>query len=239
MKETRVQRGTSLGFGIVLVALGFLFLLGQWVDVSFLGAAWPLIIITAGLVFFVGMATGGKAAGGLAIPGSIITTVGLILLYQNTFNHYESWAYTWALIPMAVGIGTMICGHWSGQAEEIEKGRRVAGIGALMFLIGFAFFEFVIGVGGFGPQLFGGIVGPLLLVGFGVYLVFRNLSRSRTQPNHAQPGPTQPEPLQARPATEEELWTKVSTLPPTATHPPTTAQPPVGNGKESVSREKV
>ena len=35
--------------------------------------------------------------------------IGLILLYQNTFNHFESWAYAWAMIPVAVaGIFTMV-----------------------------------------------------------------------------------------------------------------------------------
>jgi hypothetical protein len=86
----------------VLVALGTLFLLEQFFDFQLGQWLWPLFIIIPGLLFFVGMLLGGKSAGPLAIPGSIVTTVGLLLLYQNTFNHFESWAYTWALMPVAV-----------------------------------------------------------------------------------------------------------------------------------------
>jgi hypothetical protein len=223
-----------LGGGIVLVVLGCLFLLGQIVGGQFWSAAWPLIIVGVGLIFFVGMATGGKAAGGLAIPGTIVTTVGLILLYQNTFNHYESWSYLWALIPLAVGLGLMINGYWSGQPAEIAKGRRVAGIGALLFIIGFVFFEFVIGLGRFGPQLFGGVVGPLFLVIVGVYLVLRNWVRTPTPPMTKSP-----ESPPVRPAPEDQLWTEVSTLPSTATYPPPATPSPVDNKKESAIAEKV
>lgn len=54
------------------------------------------------------MLAGGRSAAGLTIPGSIITTIGLLLLYQETFDHFESWAYAWALIPTAVGVGIVI-----------------------------------------------------------------------------------------------------------------------------------
>jgi hypothetical protein len=230
MKESFTQRGASLGFGIVLMVLGFLFWLGQWVGVNFWGAAWPLIIVAAGLIFFVGMVSGGKSAGGLAIPGSIVSTVGLILLYQNTFNHYESWSYAWALIPTAVGIGMMINGYWSDQPAEIQKGRRLVGIGALMLLIGFVFFEFVIGIGRFAPIRFNGLVWPLFLVGLGVYLVLRNMLRNRAQPTATQ-------------------WTKASILSPTlspaisplvrTTPPPVAAQPPVEQKEKSAIGEHI
>lgn len=226
MREPLAQRSASLGLGVVLVVLGCLFLLGQIVGGQFWEAAWPLIIVGVGLVFFVGMATGGKAAGKLAVPGAIITIVGLILLYQNSFKHYESWSYAWALIPLAVGIGLMINGYWSGQTAEIAKGQRVAGIGALLFIIGFVFFELVSGIGRWGPQLFANSVGPLFLVIIGIYLMVRNWGRPRTQPVTKPPE----SPL-ARPTPEDQLWTEVSTL-------PSATPSPVDNKKELASAAK-
>jgi hypothetical protein len=72
--------------GVILVALGVLFLLAQWFGLNLWSAGWPIAIVGLGLLFFVAMSLGGKSAGSLAIPGSIVTMVGLILLFQNTFG---------------------------------------------------------------------------------------------------------------------------------------------------------
>jgi len=111
--------------GMVLVALGLLFLVAQLFNINVVSFTWPFFIIVPGMLFFVGMMLGGKRAGGLAIPGSIVTMVGLILLYQNSFNHFQSWAYAWALVfPTAVGVGLMVMGAWSGDARTHRHGRR-------------------------------------------------------------------------------------------------------------------
>ena len=48
---------------------------------------------------------------GFAIAGSIVTTVGSVLLYQQTTGHWESWAYAWALVgPGAAGLGMLVYG---------------------------------------------------------------------------------------------------------------------------------
>jgi hypothetical protein len=166
--------GPSLGIGIVLVALGALFLLEQVFGFQLGPWLWPFFIVIPGLLFFVGMLFGGKSASPLAIPGSIVTMVGLILLYQNTFNHFESWAYAWALIPVAVGIGMLIQGTWSDRPVVVQQGRRVMSVGLVLLAIGFVFFELVLNIGG---GIAGGIVGPLLLIAGGLALLWRNVAR--------------------------------------------------------------
>ena len=165
---------SSLGIGVVLVALGTLFLLEQFFGFQLGPWLWPFLIIIPGLLFFVGMLFGGKSAGGLAIPGSVVTMVGLILLYQNTFNHFESWAYTWALIPIAVGMGMLIQGAWSDRPVVVQQGRRVLSVGLVLLAIGFVFFELVLNIGG---GIAAGIVGPLLLIAGGLALLWRNIAR--------------------------------------------------------------
>jgi hypothetical protein len=157
--------------------LGALFLLEQLLDFQLGQWLWPLFIIIPGLLFFVGMVLGGKSAGPLAIPGSIITTVGLLLFYQNTFDHFESWAYAWALIPAAVGCGLIINGIWNDLPALVYNGWRVLGIGLILFLVGFSFFELVLNIGGMAS----GIVAPLFLIGAGIYLLLRRVS-SAPQP---------------------------------------------------------
>lgn len=174
MHSNRKDRGISIVIGLLFIVLGVLFLLEQVFDFQLGPWLWPFIIITPGVLCFVGMLLGGKSAGGLAIPGSIVTTVGLILLYQNTFNYFASWAYAWALIPVAVGVGMLIHGAWSGEPALVQNGRRVAGIGITMFLIGGVFFELVIGIGRDGHGI-GGILWPALLIGAGLILLLRRV----------------------------------------------------------------
>jgi hypothetical protein len=144
---------TGLVIGAILVVLGVVFLVGQLSGFSLGRVTWPLFIIIPGLAFFVGMLLGGKGTASLAIPGSVITTIGLILFYQNFANHWQSWAYAWALIPCAVGVGTIIAGAYGGQPGMVRDGRRLVGVGLVMLLIGFVFFELVIGISDIGGPM--------------------------------------------------------------------------------------
>lgn len=94
------------------------------------------------------MILAGKSSSGLAIPGSVITTVGLILAYQNATGRFETWSYAWALIVAAVGIGLAIKGFWTDDPKAFQGGLRTAGIGAVLFVVFGAFFELVVGFAG-------------------------------------------------------------------------------------------
>lgn len=182
MNNARTNNVASLALGVILILAGLMFLVGQFLGARFWEAAWPFVIPVPGLLLFVGMVVGGKSAGGLAIPGSIVTTLGLLMLFQNTFNYFESWAYAWALIPTAVGVGMMINGMWSDLPELADKGQKTARIGVVMFAIGFVFFEFVVRIGRLGNGFLGGFLGPLVLIAIGGYLLFSNLVRINREP---------------------------------------------------------
>jgi hypothetical protein len=156
--------------GAVLIALGVLSLVGQlFSNFPFWSYFWPFIIIFFGGLFFVGMFVGGKSMAGLAIPGSIITLIGLMMFVQNLFNHWESWAYGWTVILFAVGLGIFIMGLYSGEERQRLAGMRVMRIGVILFIIFGAFFELIFSSfsrHGVAQYLF-----PALLVLLGVYLV--------------------------------------------------------------------
>src|SRR5262245_12084909 len=116
MTDAQRSRVTT-GVGVLLIGLGLLFLAQQVFGFSWSGA-WPFFIITVGLVFFAGVVVGGRAAGPLAIPGAVITTVGLILLYQSTFDQYQTWAYAWTLLIVASGVGLLIDAAWRNRPER-------------------------------------------------------------------------------------------------------------------------
>jgi len=196
MAQPETRNRASIIVSMILIGLGVLILFGQ---VLHIGALWPLFIIVPGLMFFVGMAFGGKAAGPLAIPGSIVTMVGLILLAQSWLDHFESWVYAWALIPVAVGIGMVIHGMWSGDERTAHNGRRVMTIGMIIFLTMGAFFELIFNLS---KTEVGGYIWPILMIGAGVFLLARRggmrparvseVPGQRVEPPPARPVPPPP-----------------------------------------------
>ncbi|HLE91153.1 MAG TPA: hypothetical protein VI753_08390, partial [Anaerolineales bacterium] len=118
--------------------------------------------------FFVLMFTGGKQAAAFAIPGSIVGGIGLVLLFQNITNHWESMSYFWTLIILSVGAGIYIMGLYGGDIKQKQSGLRVMKVGFILFIIFGAFFEMIF-------SSFNNILFPVLLILLGAYLV---LSRS-------------------------------------------------------------
>jgi hypothetical protein len=162
----------SIVIGTLLIAFGVLIFLGE-IFKSTIFQFWPLFIIASGLMFFVAMFVAGKSTGFLAIPGSIITTVGLILFYQALTNRWETWAYAWALIPLSVGIGMWIFGKFSELPELCSGGRHVINVGLVLFVVFGIFFELLIGISGAIRN--NELLWPLALVALGIYLLFSRL----------------------------------------------------------------
>jgi hypothetical protein len=193
MDTRRSNMGGFIG-GAVLIGLGLVALLAQFVGSNIIwNYVWPFIIVGFGGLFFVAMLVGGKQAGGFAIPGSIISGIGLILLYQNLTNHWESWSYAWTVILMLVGFGIFISGLWSGNDSQRQSGLRVLKVGFILFVIFGALFEIVFS-NTFAPG-FRQIVFPVLLILLGLYLIVSRagLFGSRTSQPAVQPvEPIQP-----------------------------------------------
>jgi hypothetical protein len=169
MARNKDRNNGGLVVGIILVVFGLLFLAGQFLSIDLAHVFWPLFIIIPGLAFYVAMFLGGRNLAGFAIPGSVITTVGLILLVQNTFRIYQTWSYAWALIPTAVGFGLFVMSIWGEHPENRGAGLRLMKIGVSLFFAFGIFFEFLVGVSGFRP--YSQWVLPALLIAFGVFLL--------------------------------------------------------------------
>ena len=167
-----MSRNNSLGLwaGVGLIVLGLLFMVSQFLNIAVMSFLWPFFIIAFGAAFFVGMAAGGRAMGPLAVPGSVIITVGLILFFQNLFNLWATWSYAWTLIIAAAGVGLIIFGHWSEIPDLRRAGRVVIGTGLAMFLLFGLFFE--LGAGLLGMRSPGGVFWPIALILAGLYVLF-------------------------------------------------------------------
>jgi hypothetical protein len=174
------ERRGAVVLGAVLIVVGGVFLVTSLTGFQ-LEAAWPLFVIVPGLVLLAAsFAAGGEAGGGLAIAGSIVTTVGLILAVQEASGLYATWAYAWALVaPGSVGVGLLLFGTFTGRRDLAASGWRLIGIGLALF-VGFAiFFEGVIGLSGDGPPPLEGLV-PIALIALGAILVVGSLIGRRS-----------------------------------------------------------
>jgi hypothetical protein len=173
----------SLALGTLLILLGGLFLLGQMAGVwplAWLGTAagWPFIVIGVGLLCFVGMALGGREAGWLALPGSVVAGTGLVLLVMNATDQWQAMAYAWTLIvPTSIGVGLWLWGLRTGEVRQVRRGRRLAAVGLALFVGFAAFFELLLNLSGYFADGVAGVALPLLLIGLGALLLLRRGAR--------------------------------------------------------------
>ncbi len=156
--------------GILLLAWGLIFLVAQFLGGSFWSYIWPFFVILTGAAFFAGMQAGGQRLSGLAIPGSIISMVGLILLVQNTFHQWHTWAYAWALIIVSVGIGLLIHSRYGGQEGARRAGLYLVRLGVILFLAFGIFFELLFFL--LGEHHASTIFWSVALIAVGFYIIF-------------------------------------------------------------------
>lgn len=166
-----MHKQSSIVGGVILILVGLFFLALQFLPESVtqfldIGQQWPLIIVAVGGIFLLSALLFQPP---MAIPGSIMTGIGLMLYYQNLTGHWESWAYSWTLIPGFVGFGIWLMYTLEGKfSEGIRHGGRLLLISLGMFVF------FAVMFSGFR-----GLLWPVGLIVLGVVLLGRNLLRGR------------------------------------------------------------
>jgi len=171
---SKQRNAGALVGGALLLALGIISLLGQvFHRFNFWSAFWPLIILAFGAMFYVGMFAGGKSLSGLAVPATIISTIGLILFYQNWSGHWESWSYAWTLILFSVGLSIYIMGRYGEDEDQRRSGQTVMRVGAIMFVLFGGFFELIFSAGHkFGIR---NLFFPAALILLGIYIIYNQM----------------------------------------------------------------
>ena len=167
----------SLYTGIMLLGFGGLFLLAQVTQGigSVLGiplgwrALWPAIVLLVGVALWLPIIIWWDRranVAGLAVPGTIVTMNGLILLYQNLTGDWGSWAYMWALEPIAIGLGLYLLYLLMDRSARglLVAAGIVGGIGLVFFLVL--------------ASVFGGwirFLAPTVLIAIGLLVVMRGI----------------------------------------------------------------
>jgi hypothetical protein len=151
---TSIERRNGLAvFGAILVIAGVGWFVARELRLdpfaAIADAGWPFFVIIPGLILMLSSLIPQPPRGvGFAIAGSIVTTVGVVLLYQEQTAHWESWAYAWVLVgPGAAGLGMLVYGLIFGQRDLVSTGIRLATIAAALFVAGYWFFETVFATG--------------------------------------------------------------------------------------------
>jgi hypothetical protein len=174
------RRGTSgtAVLGVLLILVGAVFFLGQWAELDWGAATWPFYVIAPGVALAaIGLTQ--RNGSGLTIAGSIVTIVGLVLLYQNTTDHWESWAYAWALVgPGGSGVGMLLYGVRSANRKMAREGFWQILVAIGLFVAGYVFFEGIIGISGQRLPLPEWVL-PAAIIGLGVVVLIRGITSGR------------------------------------------------------------
>ena len=139
------RRG-AIALGVVLILVGLVAIVGRAASLDVFSIGWPLFVLVPGLLMFAAaVGIGGRAGIALAIPGGIVSMVGLVLSAQAATGLWSTWAYAWALVaPGGVGVAMVVYGLLTRQREFVRLGLPVLGIGLGLFLAFGLFFEAVI-----------------------------------------------------------------------------------------------
>ncbi len=155
-KDTR-----SLIWGVMLIIIGFVFLGSNldWFSFDW-GDLWPSVLILGGLFFWFGWLFNRKEFG-LLMPGSILLVYGIMFQYSALYGWYRM-DELWPGFLLGPGVGFVFM-YLLGNRE---KGLLVPAF----ILIGLA------GIFWIGDDAFH-YFWPLLLIGIGIYLLFKNRLR--------------------------------------------------------------
>ncbi len=173
-KDGRSQRDTNLTIAAVLILAGVVALVAQLVRIPLGRYMWPFSVIVPGVLLVVlGLGLRNQASEGLTVLGSLVTGVGMVLFLQNLTGLWASWAYSWALIaPGSVGLGQVVYGTVRDDPGKVREGWGAMRAGLWIFVVGFVFFELVIGLSGFG---LGSRNWPIVIIVLGVVLLVYNV----------------------------------------------------------------
>ena len=197
MAKKRTIFNWQFYFGLVLIVTGGLFLADQLLDVEIMPFFWPLLIIFLGVTFFVGMVVTGKRGAGMAVPGAVITVLGILLFIQNAFNLWVTWSYAWALLISATGLGLLLMNFYLKRVNLRRIAGLLIGIGLLLFVIFGVLFEVILNISGTSMNSGMFLGGGLVLLGLFVILCRPLFSKRHKKLEGEEIQPEGPVPVEA------------------------------------------
>jgi hypothetical protein len=105
MGGEKMNKNSNMIIGVILIAMGVLFLASNLGYLSFSwNYVWPLALLIPGIYMHFAFFTGIDRNPGILVPGGILTTYG-ILFYANVFFGWHLMADLWPLFLIGIAIG--------------------------------------------------------------------------------------------------------------------------------------
>lgn len=162
--QTKEINWPAVGF----IGAGLFLLAATIFDFHLMDVLWPFFIIGPGLLLMMPAYKSTEAQQNtfsfLAVPGAVITAVGVLLFVMNITDHFEAWAYAWTLVIAAGiwGIGYMK--RFNTVSPDHDTVAKLIRWSVFAFAGLAVFFEIIV-FENFNPLF------SLALIGYGVYLL--------------------------------------------------------------------
>lgn len=152
-------------WGIIFILIGLLGLINKIFNINLFafGSLWPLFVLIPGLCFEYSYFVK-KQNSGLLVPGGILTTIGLLFVFE-TSTRWNFSMYTWPVYILAPAIGLFQLYIFGGR----DKGLLIP-VGILTIIAIMSFIS--IGFGNIFIWLNTSIILPIGLVAIGLYIIF-------------------------------------------------------------------
>jgi len=162
--------------GLLLIAIGALALVLRFFGIKIFEFNtydfWVFIVLLVGLSFELGFFLSGSKPG-LLIPGGIITTIGLLFMFEVSTNWYFA-EYTWPVYILSVAIGLFQMYLFSKRPKGLLIASSIIG-GVAAFSMACIVFSQITSI--LNPGLFI----PIALIAAGIALFFSGSAARKSQ----------------------------------------------------------
>jgi hypothetical protein len=162
--QTREINWPALGF----IGAGLFLLAATIFNFHVIDVLWPFFVMGPGLLLMMPAYKSTEAQQSsfsfLAVPGAMVTAVGVLLFAMNITNHFEAWAYAWTLVIGAGIWGIGYAKRFNPTSRDHESVAKLVRWSIYAFASLAVFFEIVV-FENFNPLF------SLALIGYGVYLL--------------------------------------------------------------------
>lgn len=157
---------SNLLLGIFLIIIGLFILFIQNSRFTW-GDSWPLIVIAAGLLFFIGFFIS-KENYGLLMPGSILLIIGILFLYFTQMGLYYI-KDLWPTFILAPGVGFFTMYFFGPKKNKLWIPGTILVLIAIIFYAQFCYYF---------------RYWPVILILLGLYLIFSEAKKKKITENN-------------------------------------------------------
>lgn len=155
---------------MALIGLGVLFLVLNLLGVGLIELFWPAFVIGFGalLMWPAVKSTQNEQSSlsFLAVPGAVLVTVGIALFLMNLTGYWQSWAYSWVIVPAGAVYGLIYLKRFDKGNNVHQWGHRFLRAMTILGMSLAILFELLI-FHSLGPWW------PVVMIGLGLYLFVR------------------------------------------------------------------